>query len=423
MIKQNPFFYGNPVPANRFVGRRSEIRQIASRICSSGQSTALIGEPRSGKSSILKYIQAEENKVSLYGDWTERLIFIEIDVQHLERDISPSQFWELLLNKAKNKLDNIPSVTDAYRACRLNNWSAFALDRFLKELNFSNHRIVLFLDEFGSLLDHPKLHSPEFYGMLRSLSTRFESLVLIFASRYPLEELHKETFKFNSHGSPYFNYLASLVLKPFSGNEVDSLLKLAGRRFTKQEKQFVQDLSGGHPYLLQVAASVLWESYADKEKDTGVRQKKVSDELYREANDTLSVSWNLWSPKTKIAFMAIALDEIPMLLPTRSFDVTALVERLDDFEPEIRFLAEQGYIIPDKLLDSGWQVGIKAYDWWLADELRRALRNEESFEKWFTEQEWNGLLTRGEKEKFKQTIQQAAPLLKELIKVLLKKSL
>lgn len=419
--KQNPFFYGDPVPVNGFMGRRSEIRRITSRICSSGSSTALIGEPRAGKSSILKYIKAEENKASLYGDWAERLMLVEVDGQNLERDVSPTKFWELILDRAKYKIDNIPSVADAYRACRLNNWTAFALERFFNELNLSKHRIVLLLDEFGSFLDHPKLHSTDFYGRLRSLSTRFESLVLVLASRYPLEKLHKETLKFNPGGSPYFNYLAPLTLKPFSDNEVDGLLKLAGRRFTKQEKQFIQNLSGGHPYLLQVAASALWESYADNEKDTNARQKKVSDELYREANDTLGASWDLWSPKTKIAFMIIALDEIPLLLPTRSFNMITLLKQLDDFEPEIRFLAEQGYISPDKMLDSGWQVKIKAFNWWLADELRRALRNEESFEKWFAKQEWNGLLTRGEKEKLKDTVQQAYPLLQDLIKMLLKK--
>lgn len=420
--KYNPFFYGDPVPVAKFTGRHSEIRRITSRICSGGQSVAIIGEPRAGKSSILKYLKAEENKVSLYGDWAEKLMFIEVDGQNLERDVSPTKFWELLLDRAKYKIDNIPSVEGAYRACRLNGWSNFALERFFSELSLSKHKIVLLLDEFGSFFDHPKLHNTDFYGKLRSLSTRFESLVLVIASRYSLEKLHKETIKFNPNGSPYFNYLAPLVLKPFSETEVNTLLKLSGRRFSKQEKQFIQRLSGGHPYLLQVAASVLWESYADNERDSESRQKKVLDQLYSEANDTLGASWDLWSPKTKIAFMIVALDEIPLLLPTRSFDMITLVKQLDDFEPEIRFLAEQGYIAPDDMLDGGWQVKIKAFNWWLANELRRALRSEESFDKWFAKQEWDGLLTRGEKERFKDTIQKAYPFLQDLIKMFIKKS-
>ena len=86
------------------------------------------------------------------------------------------------------------------------------------------------------------------------------------------------------------------------------------------------------------------------------------------------------------------------------------------------FLAEQGYITADKMLPGGWQVRVKAFNWWLANELRRALRTDESFEKWFAQQEWNGLLTRGEKEKFKDTVQKAYPFLQDFIKMLLKKS-
>jgi hypothetical protein len=419
--RQNPFIYGDPVPVDRFIGRRSEIRRITNRICSSGSSSALIGEPRSGKSSILKYIKAEENQNRLFGDWAGRLLFVEVDAQNLESDISPIQFWEMMLDRVKGNFEGLQGVTEAYRACKHNNWSAFALERFFHELNLSKHKIVLLLDEFGSLLDHPKLHGTDFYGKLRSLSTRFESFVLLLSSRYLPISLHNKTLLINPHGSPYFNFLAVFVVQPFSAEEVDSLLKMAGRRFTKQEKQFIHDLSGGHPYLLQVAASALWESYNDKEKDTDARQRRVADELYREANDTLGASWGLWSPKVKIAFMTIVLNEIPFILPERSFDLISLVKQLDDLAPEIRFLSEQGYISPDPGSDSGWRVRIKAFVWWLADELRRSLRSDESFEKWFASQEWDGLLTRGERENFKQTVRKVAPLLQDVIKALLSK--
>jgi AAA+ ATPase superfamily predicted ATPase len=420
--KQNPFFYGDPIPTYKFTGRRSEIRRIVNRICSSGSSTALIGEPRSGKSSILRYISAKENKASLYGDWAERLIFIEIDAQNLEHDFSPTQFWEMVLEKTKSNICNIQPVLEAYNACRLNNWSAFALEKFLKELYLSKHKIVLLLDEFGNFLNHKKLHSAEFYGRLRSLSSRFESFVIIPASRYPIEKLHEKTYELNAGGSPFFNHLHKLILKPFSDEEVEDLLNLAGRRFTKSEKMFIRNLSGGHPYLLQVAASSLWETYEENIKDTTSRQKKVADELYREAYDTLGGAWNLWHPKTKIAFMTIALDESPLLLPTRSFDVLNLVKHLDDYKPEVDFLAQQGYISPDKSLSSGWQVGAKIFLQWLADELRRALRSDDEFKKWFMEQELNGMLTRGEKEKLIIVFKNMLPFIKDIVKILMKKN-
>jgi hypothetical protein len=33
---QNPFFYGNPVPYNQFIGRERELRRIAGRIANQG---------------------------------------------------------------------------------------------------------------------------------------------------------------------------------------------------------------------------------------------------------------------------------------------------------------------------------------------------------------------------------------------------
>lgn len=52
----NPFYYGNPIPSEQFFNRRSQLRRITSRIVNQGQSTAIVGEPRSGKTSLLLYL-------------------------------------------------------------------------------------------------------------------------------------------------------------------------------------------------------------------------------------------------------------------------------------------------------------------------------------------------------------------------------
>lgn len=54
----NPFFYGNPVSPDQFIGRRREVRRITGRIVNQGQSTAVVGEPRSGKTSLFLYLSA-----------------------------------------------------------------------------------------------------------------------------------------------------------------------------------------------------------------------------------------------------------------------------------------------------------------------------------------------------------------------------
>ena len=46
--------HGNPVPPPHFIGRNKELRRIINRLLQQGQSSAIIGEPRSGKTSLLK---------------------------------------------------------------------------------------------------------------------------------------------------------------------------------------------------------------------------------------------------------------------------------------------------------------------------------------------------------------------------------
>jgi hypothetical protein len=48
----NPFLVGPVVTPEKFINRRSEIRRAIS-LLTSGQSLALVGPPRSGKTSLL----------------------------------------------------------------------------------------------------------------------------------------------------------------------------------------------------------------------------------------------------------------------------------------------------------------------------------------------------------------------------------
>jgi transcription termination factor Rho len=63
--KSNPFFYGNPVPPDQFINLRRELCRITGRIVNQGQSTAVVGEPRSGKTSLLEYLAAPETRDDL----------------------------------------------------------------------------------------------------------------------------------------------------------------------------------------------------------------------------------------------------------------------------------------------------------------------------------------------------------------------
>ncbi len=90
----NPFEHGNPVPPERYIQRRAAQATVVSRLVNYGQSSAITGEPRTGKTSLLLYLAAPEKRVQLYEDLAERLIFSPLmDVHKLPSSYGPAQFW------------------------------------------------------------------------------------------------------------------------------------------------------------------------------------------------------------------------------------------------------------------------------------------------------------------------------------------
>jgi hypothetical protein len=415
----NPFYHGNPVPLARFIGRRGELRRLSGRICNFGQSSAVVGDPRVGKSSILKYLESQQGNHEFFSQFPGVLFFSYLDAQTFDSTMTLIQFWEEALRPLK-ETKGFPAITQEYEVACQRNFDTYHLERLLNTMRMSNVRLVLLLDEFDLILHHPILNSGPFYGGLRSLSSRSEALSLMIAARQSLDVLNQATQPYSRTGSPFFNFMDEIPLGLFSDKDSESLLKQAGTRFKSQEREWVYLMAGGHPYLIQVAASALWEVYEDGERDMNIRQKRVADVLYREAAKTIESTWALWTPELKLAFTVIALNEIPDMIENRSFDVKAMLDKLADYTPELRQLEQNGYIKIAPNQPSGWIVCTRIFTLWLADELRRAVRDDISFDKWFSAQEWQGLLTKGEKDKIKEAAVNLTPVLKDGFNLFLK---
>ncbi len=384
----NPFFYGNPVPPDQFLDRRRELRRIASRIVNRGQSTAIVGEPRSGKTSLLLYLSAPETRAELYGESGERLLFSYLDAQTLGGEFSQAQFWEYALHPLHEQVI-VPNpdspLAQVYQMCRENNFGTFVLERLLAQMGPTGWRLVLMLDECGLLLHHPILNCAEFFGSLRSLASRSRgALALVIASRRSLASLNEDTQQFNRTGSPYFNFLNEIILGTLPSEYVAQLLCRAGDRFTAEDHRFIGEMAGGHPHLLQVAAFALWEAYEEGEGDAYQRRQHTRQSLCDEAAKILGDAWRLWSLETRRALTAVALahinalEEREKLLERHRFDVQQLVREIDDFDPELRSLEKHGLVARDETIPGGWRVRPEVFLWWLADELVRMARMERS---------------------------------------------
>jgi len=74
----NPFIYGNPVPVTQHVNRQRELRTLFSRL-QRGESTAIVGEPRIGKTSLLRCLATPAVQREWLAAEVERLIPLELD--------------------------------------------------------------------------------------------------------------------------------------------------------------------------------------------------------------------------------------------------------------------------------------------------------------------------------------------------------
>ena len=417
----NPFFYGNPVAPDRFLDRQRELRRLVSRIVNRGQSTAIVGEPRSGRTSLFLYLSAPEKRTELYGEHGDRLVFSYMDAQTLGGAFSQAQFWEYALRPLYERIiATCPdsSLAQSYDVCRDNDFGCFVLERLFAQVEVSGWRVVLLLDEFDVLLYHPILNSAEFFGSMRSLASRSRgALAVVLASRRSLADLNEATQQFSYTGSPYFNFLAEVTLGPLPNSAVTELLRRAEGRFTSDDGRLIVEMAGGHPYLLQVAAFELWEAYADFPDGPDQRWQQTGQMLYREALDTLSDIWRLWSPAMRKAFTVVALAEMSGL-GQKKFRVKRLVRDLSDLGSELRTLRDHGFIVEDEHVPGGWQVRPQVFLWWLADDLATMARREMPFGEWLQRQELDSLLAGAEKEQWGKAVQVAGVVFKEGVKVL-----
>jgi hypothetical protein len=399
----NPFGFGNPVRGEAFFDRRRETSRLVDGILK-GNSEVITAEPRAGKTSLLYRI----HDASLYGATAARLHFRYLNAQTITGWNVP-HFWEYALQPVK---ELSPAVLEAYRSAALEKFGTFVVERVLLRLDESGERLVLLLDEFDTILEEPGLHKAEFYGGLRALATRFSSLVLVIASRQPLEDLNRRTQEFSRSASPYFNFLEEISLGVFPLKETAALLARAGTQFDSDDRVFLERVSGGHPYFLQSSASYLWD--APRRGDADARRYQAGQQCFQQAIPTLKDIWRLWTPYQQMAFTLAALDAMPLLLPDRHFDLNRLLKDRPNFAPEQRILKNRGFLRPDSALDSGYAPQGEIMLWFLAEELTRLLRPQDpDLAKWLRDQQWEGLLKHGEKESLKNALQSLKPILKD----------
>jgi hypothetical protein len=117
----------------------------------------------------------------------------------------------------------------------------------------------------------------------------------------------------------------------------------------------------------------------------------VGRALYRETKKHFADTWRSWTNQTRKAITAVSLAQIPRLLTEHQFRVSELIEELADYGAELDTLEAEGLLTQDN--EGEWIITQGAFLWWMADELRRNVRDDTEFRTWLQAQEMDGLFT------------------------------
>lgn len=294
--ENNPFASaGSIVDGDVFIGRTTEIRDIAERLFGKEfGNIAIVGIPKVGKSSLMYYtlISNAENL------WKERR-FLTAWYTFKKSDGTPSRiekravFLHLVtevyrfLKKHEEQalLDSLDEYYEIIKDLSVV-WSEFEQNTlyFFEEIVHSNIRVIYCIDEFDYSKDY--LGESE-YELLREISYRSSNkIAIVTTSRRSIYDIEHYT----GGGSNFYGTFENIYLKPFNYKEHILQCKLTGN-ITQDEIDRLYYTHGGHPYI---NALVLMRYFSNKNLNDSISRvnqdvlKYYSDLFYVMEKDDLA---------------------------------------------------------------------------------------------------------------------------------------
>jgi len=321
----NPFIFERPVDPNKFIGRSRAIRRLWTTFARNG-SLIVSGQPRIGKTSLLNKLVFDWNAQSSNPNNLPTPILISANF--LQPEPSPKAFWTFVVREIARILQ-----TQAQDEVAEN---IFLLERYFDTLEKSNKKFILMLDGIGGLIDNPKFNI-EFWGSLRSLITRRESISMILFSRLNSPQIQEQIESKSSRmGSPVMNFASELVIPTFSETETLELLETytsaQNSLLTPKDKRMIWTLSGGYPFLVQLTASTIW--------DFRLHGESISIDNYNDAKNSIVEFaaphfWDVWrhlSQASQVIGLMVVIREVATY---RKFDTKYLDEAIQVFHGEV----------------------------------------------------------------------------------------
>jgi hypothetical protein len=390
----NPFIYGKPVPTGRFIGRQSEVRIVFSRLYG-GESTAIVGEPHIGKTSLLNYIADESTRHEWIAQVFARTAFVDFDCHLIGADCTPQGFWQQVLQMAAEQIED-ETVRQQCQAVTERGCGAFDLESLFQLIGRREYRVALLIDEFDTLLDHSRFGQAEFLAALRSLATRTDGLALITASRLSVAQMNRKSQYGSPSGSPFFNNMIEVRLPHLSRDEAQSLLVDTlkaikdGVAFEPADLELAYSLAGRHPFLLQIAGASLFDAIADGTAAPRTALRARAEDLFqRRAAAHFDDFWRTLDEPHQRTILVLAMAEQASRLQPTALDWQQMAA-LPWFENDLRHLAELGAV---EWREEGAVLTVGGLRPWLIENVIAGNRYAADFSAWLQAKSNQNLLT------------------------------
>jgi hypothetical protein len=244
--RTNPFNYGSPVPPERFYGRQQNIRDVKNRIGAiTAQSINIVGFRRSGKTSLLRYIQT---KSGMFCAQEQKPLIVLLDLQD-NRFYTPAGILEGVRR-------GIAKLTHSEPWRQAEAEDPYAVEDGLRGLTEQGYRLIVMLDEFERI--GARLDEFQDWGEDWRSKACAGLLTLVISSKRPLDELYKTL----NLTSPFDNIFAKTIL---GGLEPEACGRLVQDGFGSGTditaiQDWIEEWAGALPYYLQMAASLCWQN-------------------------------------------------------------------------------------------------------------------------------------------------------------------
>ncbi|MBI5934881.1 MAG: ATP-binding protein [Chloroflexi bacterium] len=298
----NPYTDGDVVrDQNRFIGREEIIQSILDSL-NYNQITALFGQRRVGKSSILHQI---ENKLDQSLTWVP----IYIDLQgRLRQPLKKNVSFLVKIIRQKCKLEKLLSrelgsdfeteFSGDWIQKALNNLPSTSIDTE-SNVKYQKHDLVFLIDEFDDAhqAELPQ-NAIDFYNFLtRFLGKHPYIKVIVVLGRSP-EQL-------SPVGILALNKCHPIRIPLMTKNEVFSLITLSEPHlsYSNDACEIIWGLTKGHPALTQSLCRKIWETYIidDGSSVTTVHQKDVEAIKQTEGSDhIIQFAWDILDPQEQV---------------------------------------------------------------------------------------------------------------------------